>query len=735
MNNYLKILLALLTIIITSDIYGQEDDSVEEVVVISSKTPVPLSEVVGSVTLITQDDLENRLVADLGDVLQNSVGISVPRNSQYGRYYNEGISIRGLGGSKVNIFVDGVRVSDAYAGYGRDVVDVDLLKRVEVLKGPTSALYGSDGLAGAVSFITKDASDYVDNGTHFTGRYAYNGDSDQTKISMLSAFSGQRLEGLMQVVTREASEVSLHDDAMQDPNPVRSEGQSVLMKLKYDLNDLLDVTFVIDHQEWNSDITVNTDIGSAFYPGISTLSTTSASVGQDEGSRDRIGVKIDINSGNELFDNGTLNFYSQNTDQQQITNKSVADMVFGQFGPMGPPSIGALFRDYQFNQSVSGMSIEMFKSLMTGNLAHNIVYGYEAETLETERLRISTLTNVFTGVVSTNIYGTQYPNKTLPNTDTTRTGLYINDRITLDEHTVLSMGIRYDTYELEPKDDVLSAVNRAPGYPLAEVDEQEMSAKLGLLTDLGNNLSMFVQYAEGFKAPDYDAANLSFNNLAYGYGIVPNANLRPETSTGKEVGFRRVMEDRSWSITRFSNSYDDFIDSVSVGYDFINSIALLTSANLNDVEIDGMEISFARKINDNLDFSLDMIRTSGKTDGAPLSSLDPDESIVGLKHKSNDGKLSTNFFITFVDASFDGFTSGCGRGGGACVTLPDREIFDLYSTYEVNDNLQLNLALKNLSDQKYWNWSTVNGFAADQANLDLWLEPGRNISASVKISF
>ena len=40
MNNYLKILLTLLTIFITSDIYGQEDDSVEEVVVISSKTPV-----------------------------------------------------------------------------------------------------------------------------------------------------------------------------------------------------------------------------------------------------------------------------------------------------------------------------------------------------------------------------------------------------------------------------------------------------------------------------------------------------------------------------------------------------------------------------------------------------------------------------------------------------------------------------------------------------------------------
>ena len=104
MKSYIKILIiSLITVLSSFNVYGQEDENVEEVVVISSKIPVPLSEVVGSVTLITQDDLESRVVSDLGDVLENTVGVSVPRNSQYGRYYNEGISIRGLGGSRVNI--------------------------------------------------------------------------------------------------------------------------------------------------------------------------------------------------------------------------------------------------------------------------------------------------------------------------------------------------------------------------------------------------------------------------------------------------------------------------------------------------------------------------------------------------------------------------------------------------------------------------------------------------------
>ena len=76
MNNIKKILIiTLLTVINSSLIYSQEEDNVEEVVVISSKIPVPLSEVVGSVTLITQDDLEARVVSDLGDILENTVGV------------------------------------------------------------------------------------------------------------------------------------------------------------------------------------------------------------------------------------------------------------------------------------------------------------------------------------------------------------------------------------------------------------------------------------------------------------------------------------------------------------------------------------------------------------------------------------------------------------------------------------------------------------------------------------
>ena len=128
---------------------------------------MPLDEVVGSVATISQEDIEGRIVNNLGDLMEQTIGVSVNKTTSYGRTYNEGISIRGLGGKRVNIIVDVIIISDAYTGYGRDIVEMDLIKRVEILKGPSSALYGSDGLAGAVSYITKDASDLADPGNNY----------------------------------------------------------------------------------------------------------------------------------------------------------------------------------------------------------------------------------------------------------------------------------------------------------------------------------------------------------------------------------------------------------------------------------------------------------------------------------------------------------------------------------------------------------------------------------------
>ena len=155
-----------LSLSLSSHLFSQ-DDTTEEVVVISSKYPVALSEVIGSVNVVNFEDIEKRQVTDLKDLLEATPGVTVSRDFNSGRTFNDGISIRGMGGQRVNFLVDGIRVGEVYVGYGRDLVDTSLLKRVEILKGPSSALYGSDGLAGVVSYLTKDASDLAEIGQNY----------------------------------------------------------------------------------------------------------------------------------------------------------------------------------------------------------------------------------------------------------------------------------------------------------------------------------------------------------------------------------------------------------------------------------------------------------------------------------------------------------------------------------------------------------------------------------------
>ena len=81
---FLKITLLGLTL--TLNISANEE--VQEVVVISSKYPVPLQEVVGSVDSISLEDMETRMVSDMADMLDKTIGVSVSRRNVSGRSYN-----------------------------------------------------------------------------------------------------------------------------------------------------------------------------------------------------------------------------------------------------------------------------------------------------------------------------------------------------------------------------------------------------------------------------------------------------------------------------------------------------------------------------------------------------------------------------------------------------------------------------------------------------------------------
>lgn len=711
---------------------ADNSESLQEVIVVSSRYPVPLHDVVGSVASINGDDINGRMVTDLQDLLATTVGVSVNRRQAYGRSYNDGIAIRGLGGKRVNILIDGIRIADAYTGYGRDVVDTSLLKRVEILKGPSSALYGSDGLAGVVSYITKDPADLAEiNAPYLSVITQHDSASSRDRASILAAVAGDRLDGLVQITKRQMSEAQLHSDALLTPNPMDGEQEGLFAKLKYRPSDNSEVTLTADIQRWKGDWDLQTDVGMSFFPAVV---NTSESLGTDEGNRDRYSLDYRFDTATAWMDQGKISLYSQTTDQEQVTNKQT--QTFGAGLQSAPTALSADFSDYRFNQSIRGVSMEMFKSFVsTSGQSHQIVYGAEIERIDVQRPRYKTTTDLISNT-TTNIFGSDvFPNKTFPDTETKRTGIFFNDRIELTDRATMVIGLRYDEYQLTPTADAMFNNSNAAKNELASIDDSAVSSKFGFLYDFSDQLSVFAQYAEGFRSPDYESANLTFTNFAYYYSVAPNPDLESEESAGYEIGLRGNHNDLTWSLAAYKTDYDKFIETDLTGAT-PQGISIYQYVNKNNVTIKGMEFEVEKTFANNITAKLAGNRTYGESAGDKLLSINPSEGVLSVQWQSDNGDLSIRGITTMVASGPGDLAPSCGRSGcNPLLELPGRVTYDMFVAYRLTENIATRFGISNITDVKYWDWDSVDGKLATDANLDLFLESGREFSAEVKYTF
>jgi outer membrane cobalamin receptor len=133
----------------------------EQVTVSAARTEVRLSETPGSTVLLSTTDVAATPALRVDDVLRQVPGFSLFRrsDSRYANASNQGVSLRGLGGtasSRALVLEDGLPLVDAFGGWVYwDRVPREELSSVEVFRGGASNLYGSDALGGVVQFLTR----------------------------------------------------------------------------------------------------------------------------------------------------------------------------------------------------------------------------------------------------------------------------------------------------------------------------------------------------------------------------------------------------------------------------------------------------------------------------------------------------------------------------------------------------------------------------------------------------
>ncbi|MFS0741639.1 TonB-dependent hemoglobin/transferrin/lactoferrin family receptor [Brevundimonas sp. 3P9-tot-E] len=723
---------------------------VAPVTVVGTRTERRVDEVPASISVITAKDIETNLVTDIKDLIRFEPGVSVPTSparfsaalSGAGRDGNSGFTIRGMGGNRVLIVQDGVRVPDGFA-FGAQSVgrggynDLDLVKSVEILRGPASALYGSDGIAGAVSFTSKDPADFIEAGRNFgaRARIGYNSaDEGWTEGLALAGRSGA-FSGLLAYTRRDAQETENMAEtggvgaARTQPNPQDFASNAVLAKLVWDVNPDHVVRLTYDHfdQDMSGDALSTRGSSTMAMPGRTTITTVNQVLAEDETQRDR--VSLDWRFSDFLgLDKGSVAGFWQEATTRQFTfeDRDITTIV----GAAPPATVsGDRTRDATFDNAVWGLAAQGSKSFGGEAVRHRVTFGADWSRTTQEGVRDGTAPPT----------GETFPTRPFPKTEFDLAGLFIQDEIDLlGGRLSIIPALRYDWYELTPKKDAL--------FPAAaeKQSDSHLSPKIGVIYWADDHFGVFANYAQGFKAPSPMQVNNFFANPVFGYESISNPDLKPETSESIEGGFRFRNLDLfgghlSLQTTAFRTEYNDFINQVVVrgtGRPGVDPL-IYQYVNLTTVKIWGLEA----RGDIHWDNGFSTIVAASFADGeqetederGALTSVDPIKLVGGLNYAAPSGVWGGSATVTWSDKK-----SNHECGGGLCWPGDSFTLLDVTAYWNVAERATLRAGVFNVFDEKYAWWSDVRGLSrpavgASPATLDAFTQPGRNVGVSLSV--
>ena len=657
---------------------------VEEVTVTATRAPRAASEVSVGVTITDSQAIERAAPAIAVDALRGRSGVYIQQTTP-----GQGIPIvRGLKGSEVLHLVDGIRLNNGLFRNAPNqyvaLVDPFMLSGIEVVRGPSPALYGSDAMGGVVQMITRSPR-FEGPAWQHRGRVLARFDSASLGQTARVEWSGGRkgLSATGGLTWQDIDDLRAGGGREQAPSGYTARAANARVAWETDTGDwLLDAQYLTQPETPRYD---------ELAQGFGQDAPASAVFNFEPNSRLFLHARYRTQSPLPWIDDLRLAVAYQEVDDDRRSRD--ADSVNE--------------RRERNESALVGLTAQAISRV---GARHTLTYGAELYLDDVSSARTSR--NVDTG--ETRTVTSRFPDGATMDSF----ALYVNDEFQVTDRTALTAGARLSVFRTE-----LPPADRGIG---ADVDLEDLTANLGWSFRASDRVHVTANVGRGFRPPNiFDLGTLGerpgnrFNE--------PNADLDAESVITYDAGVK--LSDARWTgeLFAFYSDYSDKITSIPTGETDDAGRTIVQSRNTNTVELKGIEAGLRYEVTDAWRLSGSLTWVDGD-ERSPGGTTQPADRIPPLN-----GRL-----LVAHDHAAGWWAEGWLRFAAAQDELSDRDAGDpridpngtpgwatvnLRGGFALRDGVMLQLNAENLLDKRY----REHGSGIDA--------PGRNFGISIDARF
>ena len=656
-----------------------------------------------SISVVTKEDIEKKNATSIADLLADVPGIDV-RNG-VGKTGGLNVSMRGMKAEDTLILIDGRRQTTATDnimpnGFSEASTSfmppLSAIERIEVIRGPMSTLYGSDAMGGVINIITKKVSDVWNGNVTVSGNVMDSSkEADSWKTSFLvngpivNDKLGLQLRG--SYYDRGESE-RINNGTSRDPRPTTAENYDVGAKLSFQA-DNQNALWLDGFQSVQTYDNADNRLGTQDTPA-----KASGYKNELEFTRNQIAIGHDGD-----YDFGIWNTYISHTETE-TDGRTLPTEAFEKGSTS--PLIGS-------DRTLKSTDLVADSHIVSQLGNHKVTGGLEfkKQTIEDSIARHITGKDKF---------------------DKDSWSIYAEDEWKIADSLGLTFGGRYEDHS---------------GFG------GHFSPRAYLVWNTNDILTIKGGITTGYKAPsakdlENGLVDMSGQGKTYVFG---NPNLKPETSTNYELGFNLQPTDKiNFTTTAFYNQIEDAIISKDISDQAICPVEECSQdINAQEAKVYGAEASLQYAILPEWDIKASYTYTKSEvTDGG-------NEGLYYNNNPRDAFNLTSTWHINpdldiwlqhEYKSSRTRFTSLPTSGDNLEVykmygnKFAGYNLFNLGTSYSVNEQVRVNMAVNNLLDKDFTEHQTVNGvtgykyLSTGRSTSGTYL-PGRNYWLSVSYDF